>query len=153
MPQIDEPTSAAPKAAPETRKSKPVTPEKPPAGTYAFTVDTAKGRIVGIEKVDGGAREAVSPAELAQLAKAHGATPLRHLVERAFEAGIACVLGEEAEAETSESKQDSELSGVLLQTLIEGSKAKELLKSDTLDRTFIGALFSQAAKQPSPTEH
>lgn len=151
MPQIDEPTSAAPKAVPETRKTK-TAAEKPPAGTYAFTVDIANGRVLGIEKVDGDARRALSPEERSQLAKACGGLSPHRIVEQAFEAGIEFVLGDGADIAAPESKQDGELSGMLLQTLIEGSKGLEPLKGERLDRTFIGALFSQDAKAATPAQ-
>ena len=147
MPQIDEPTSPAPKSAPEPRKPKVATATKPPGGIYAFTIDTGSGRIVTVESVDsGGERRPLSTEEKAKLAKMEPAMPVRRLVEQAFEAGIEFVLGEDTSAETPESKEDGELSGILLQTLIEGSKAKELINGDTLEKSIIDTLITHAAK-------
>ena|SRR5689334_8693697 len=147
MPQIDEPTTPAPKSAAETRKSKAPTSAKQRGGLYAFTIDTGSGKIVTVESVDStGVRHSLSADERTKLAKAAPAMPVRRLVEQAFEAGIEFVLGEEAGSDTPESKEDGELSGILLQTLIQGSKAKELLKGDTLDRSVIDTLIIHAAK-------
>jgi hypothetical protein len=146
MPQIDEPTSPAPKTAPEAKKSKPAA-EKPVEGVYSFTIDTGSGRIVTVERVDGsGVRHSLSAEDRTRLAKLKPAMPLRHVVERAFEAGIEFVLGEGEGSETPESKEDGELSGVLLQTMIESSKAGELVKGDALHRSVIDTLIVHAAK-------
>ena len=97
MPKIDEPVTPAPNAAPEPRKLKTAAAEKPPSGVYSFTIDTAKGRIVTVESVDGdGNRRPLTAEDKSKLAKSQPAASLRTLVERAFEAGIEYVLGEEA---------------------------------------------------------
>jgi hypothetical protein len=148
MPQIDEPVTPAPKAAPEPRKLKTAAAEKPPGGVYSFTIDTAKGRIVTVESVDGdGNRRPLTAEDKTKLAKSQPAMPLRKLVEQAFEAGIEYVLGEEAAHDTPETKEEGEFSGRLLQTMLESSsKVKELVKGDALDRTVIDTLITQAAK-------
>ena len=154
MPQIDEPVTPAPKTASDIRKPKPTTAEKSAGGVYSFTIDTAKGRIVTVESIDGdGVRRPLTSEDKTKLAKSRPAMPLRRLVEQAFEAGIECVLGEEAGKEPPESKEEGEFSGMLLQTLIEGSKAKDLLKSDTLDRTVVDTLIAHAAKPGTPGSH
>jgi hypothetical protein len=155
MPQIDEPTTSGPKTVPEARKPRPApdkaATDKAPSGLYAFTVDTGKGSIVTIEKIDHNTRQMLTAAEKAQLAKQHDGMSLRQLVEQAFEAGIECVLGDGgATAKAPESKQESELSSVVLQSLIEGSKTRELVEPAALDRTIISSLFTQAAKTAGP---
>ena len=150
MPPVPKPASPAAKAAPAARRSKSTAADKPTPGLYSFTVDTASGHVVTIEKVEGDTRHLLSAEERLHLAKAYGGQPLRRLVEQIFEAGIGCVLGDLAEAESSESRQDSELSGLLLQTLIKGSKARELVEGEMLERSFIGALFSEGA---APATH
>jgi len=146
MPQIDEPVTPAPKAAPEIRKAKPAA-EKP-GGIYSFTIDAAKGRIVTVESVDAdGTRRPLTAEDKSKLAQSQPTMPLRRLVEQAFEAGIEYVLGEEAANETPETKAEGEFSGKLLRTMIEGSsKVKELIKGDALDRTVIDTLITHAAK-------
>lgn len=147
MPQIDEPTTPAPKSASGAKKAKPPVPSKTPGGIYAFTVDTGSGKIVTVESVDPtGVRRSLSADEKTKLAGTTSAMPVRRLVEQAFEAGIEFVLGEDADSDGPESKEDGELSGALLQSLIEESKAKDLVKGDTLDRSVIDTLIIHAAK-------
>lgn len=148
MPQIDEPTTPAPKAATEAKKAKSAaSAERRPGGIYSFTVDTGSNRIVTVERVDSdGTRHPLTADEKTKLTRTSPAMPLRRLVERAFEAGVDYVLGADAETESPESKEESELSGILVQTMIKGSKANELVKGDTLDRTVIDTLIVHATK-------
>ena len=85
MPQVDEPITPAPKAAPETKRPKSTaTPERAAAGVYSFTIDTGSNRIVMVERVDSdGNRHPLTAEEKTKLAKAPPAMPLRRLVERA----------------------------------------------------------------------
>lgn len=147
MPQIDEPVTPAPKAPANTPKSKTTQPQKTPAAVYSFTVDAANGRIITVESVDDdGLRHALTPDDKAKFAKSHPAMPLRRLIEQAFEAGIEFVLGEEAGDDTAETKEEGELSGLLVKTMIETSNAKALVKSETLDRAVIATLIGHAVK-------
>jgi hypothetical protein len=146
MPRIDEPVTPAPKAPSASPKSRTATSKNAPPAVYSFTVDTANGRIITVESIDDhGLRHTLTPEDKAKFAKNHPAKPLRQLVEQAFEAGIEFVLGDGA-ADTSETKEDSELSGLLIQSMIEGSKAKTLVKSDTIDRAVIATLIGHAVK-------
>lgn len=157
MPQMDEQTTPAPSPAPkaphspETRKPK-ASAEKPSPELYTLTVDTANWRIVSVEGIGpSGERRTLTSEEKARLAKKQPQVPLRHIVEQAFEAGIEFVLGEPADPKTPEAKEDTELSGLVLQTLIEGSKAKELVKKDQLDGTVVGTLIAHAVASTGPT--
>jgi len=147
MPKSDEPQTPAPKAAAsQPRKLKPASPAKAANGVYSFTVDTAKGQVVTVERVDSaGARHSLSAAERAKFAADHPAMPLRQLVERAFEAGIEFVLGDDTGPDSPESPEDTEISGELIQTMIGQSKAGKLLKGSTLDRAAIVTLIGHAA--------
>src|SRR5262249_30375445 len=95
MPPIDEPASFEPKAsAAEGGKPKTTTEQPSAADLVAFTVDAASGAIVKIERVDAaGAHHELSDTDRASLAKNNAKSTLERLVEQAFEAGIACVLG------------------------------------------------------------
>lgn len=147
MPRIDEPVTPAPKARPGTPKSKKPAPANGLPPVLSFTVDTENGRIIMVESVDDeGLRHALTPEEKATYAKSHPAMPLRRLVEQAFEEGINFVLGDSAVEEAAESKEEGELSGMLIQTMIEGSKAKSLVKSETIDRAVIATLIGHAVK-------
>ena len=147
MPQIDQPISPTPKTAAEEKKPKTATTAKPVGGLYSFTVDTGDKRIVSVERIDAeGGRHPLTSEEKAKLAKVQTAAPLRHIVERAFEAGVEYVLGSESGPETPETKEEGELSGMLIRTMIQGSKAKELVKGDALDRTVVDSLIIHATK-------
>lgn len=157
MPPIDEPASFEPKAAAgEGRKKAPAsTPEQAAdAGLIALTVDAGSGRIVAIERVDGaGARHPLSEEERARLIGAQPKATLEGVVEQAFEAGIECVLGDAGEKEPAESKEDAELSRILLRSLIERSGAGRLLQRNALHRAIIGTLIEHAATPASASAH
>jgi hypothetical protein len=148
---IDEPSSFEPNAAAsEGRKPRAAgaTPEQAaPADLIAFTVDAANGRIVKIEGVDeAGGRHELSDDQRARLARSEMKATLERVIEQAFQAGIDCVLGAEAgEEEPTESTEDAELSGILLRSLIERSRAKRLMQRDALHRAIVGTLIQQAA--------
>ena len=148
---IDEPASFEPKtAAAEGRKPKSTAsaPEQAsPADLVALTVDAANGRIVKIEGVDGaGARHDLSDEQRARLAGSPAKATLEGVIEQAFQAGIDCVRGAEAGGgEAAESKEDAELSHLLLRSPIERSGAKRLLRRDLLHRAIVATLIEQAA--------
>src|SRR6516164_11420664 len=63
---------------------------------FAFTIDASTAQVVKLETLDeSGARHELSDEETASLAEAGAEEGLEQFVEKAFEAGIACVLGEE----------------------------------------------------------
>jgi hypothetical protein len=109
------------------------------------TLDAATGRIVKIEGIDAtGARRELPEDKRTRLAEA-GVT-LQGIVEQAFEAGIAYVLGDRAgEEEPPESDDDAELSRMLLQSLIKHSAVERLMQRETLARAIVGTLIEQAA--------
>jgi len=143
---IDDPASFEPKAtAAEGRKPKSASaPEQGSADLLAFTVDAASGRILKIEGVDAaGARHELSDEQRARLTERQMET-LERVIEQAFQAGIDCVLGEEAgEGEPAETNEDAELSRLLLRSLIERSGASRLMRRDALHRAAIGTLIEQ----------
>ena len=129
------------------------------AGLLAFTIDPGTARIVKLEAFDeSGARHELSQDERASLVKgrAERKRTLEQVVERAFEAGIACVLDGEAESEgAEESLEDVELTHRLIAPLIEHSAARELIERQVLDRVILDTLIEHAivpapAKQGSP---
>jgi len=151
MPPIDEPSSfAPPSAGSEGRrtKAKPETTTEPQPGAalLSFTVDSAAGRLVTVERVDAsGARRELSSEEQALILQ-NTTGGLERLVERAFEAGIDCVLGaDDADEEPAESQEDAQLRRLLLRSLIERSAVKELVEREALSRVIVGALLEQAA--------
>ena len=67
------------------------------------------------------------------------------IIEQAFEAGIASVLGDEGdEDDPMESEKDANLRHLLLQPLIENSAAKRLIRGDVLSRAILKTLIDHA---------
>jgi hypothetical protein len=153
VPPIDDPVSSESKSpSPRGRKPKTssaTTDPAPSADLVAFTLDAANGRIIKVEGVDAdGAHHELSTDERARLvetvAKAKGT--LEHVVEQAFEAGIDCALGADAdEEETAESDKEAELSRLLLRSLMEHSGAGRLMQREVLSRAIVGTLIEEAA--------
>jgi len=151
MPPIDEPVSSEPKSpAPGGRKSKTssaTSEPAPSANLVAFTVDAANGRIVKVEGVDAaGAHRELSKDERARLVETAAKATLERVVEQAFEAGIDCALGADADEEAAaESDGDAEVSRLLLRSLMERSGARRLMRREVLSRAIVGTLIEQAA--------
>jgi hypothetical protein len=119
---------------------------------FALTVDATTAQIVKFESLDAsGARSELSDDEKMSLVRTGNGDRLEELVEQAFEAGIACVLGDEGESRTKESKEDAELRHLLLTPLIEGSLAKRLLTGEVLNRAVLGTLLQHSMKFSADT--
>src|SRR5262245_27225675 len=88
---------------------------------FTFTIDANTAQVVKLETLDAsGARHELSEEEKASLAKATNGGDLREFVEKAFEAGIACVLGEDQHQQKADEPADeAELRHLLLTPLIE----------------------------------
>jgi hypothetical protein len=133
-----------------TREGEGLNPPKsgtvPHPNLVAFTVDADAGRIVKVEKVDStGARRDLSEEDAASLTQRNAIT-LERLIEEAFEAGIACVLGDEAaEDETAEPEGDA-LSRLLLMPLMERTPAHGLQQPEVLGRAIVASALELAAK-------
>jgi hypothetical protein len=126
------------------------------AGTQAaaqlltFTIDAKTGQLVKFESLDeSGARHELSDEEKANLAREGIGDRLEQIVEQAFEAGIACVLGGDNRGQAQESEQDAELRHLLLLPLIEHSMAKRLMQGDVLNRAILGTLIQHSMKAGS----
>ena len=150
MSPIDEPLSSEPTSStPGGRKSKTssaATEPAPSADLLAFTVDAANGRIIKVEGVDAaGAHRELSKDERAHLVETVAKATLERVVEQAFEAGIDCALGADADEETAESDGDAEVSRLLLRSLMERSGARRLMQREVLSRAIVGTLIEQAA--------
>jgi hypothetical protein len=109
----------------------------------ALTINAKTGQIVRVESVDSsGARHELSEEQWAKLAQEKGTDTLEALIEGAFEAGVASVLGDRgAQFGPSESEEEAELRHLLLRPMIEHSPAKHLMKRDTLTRATLGTLL------------
>jgi hypothetical protein len=151
MPPIDENPTFEPKqpaAKAREPKTRPAATERPASpNLVSLTIDAATGRIVKIEGADAaGARRELSEGQISRLARTEAGATLQSIVEQAFEAGIAYVLGDRAgEEEPPESDDDAELSHLLLQSLIKRSAAERLMQREILARAIVGTLIEQAA--------
>ena len=110
------------------------------------TIHAKTGQIVKIERVNGpDAHHELTAEEKASLAKESGRATLEAIIEQAFEAGIAYVLGDEGdEDDPMESEKDANLRHLLLQPLIEKSAAKRLIRRDVLSRAILKTLIDHA---------
>ena len=121
----------------------------------AITINVKTGQVIKIEGVNGsGAHKGLSEKEKARLVKETGNATLEAIIEQAFEAGIACGMGDEAheydeadEYDVPESEEDADLRHLLLRPMIDASAAKRLMRRDVLSRAIIKTLIQQA---PSP---
>ena len=124
----------------------------PQPNLFSLTISADSGEIVKIEKVEGtGTRRDLRDDDKTELT-AKAAPTLDALIERAFEAGIACVLGVEAgHAEAEESDEEADLRRALLMPLMEGSWAKDLLKREVLGKAILASAIAHvtAARAPS----
>jgi hypothetical protein len=151
MSPIDESPSFEPDPAAERKRKSPSPESDQPAAArlVSITVDAGTGRVVGIQSVNAtGERREISDDERSRLAEQAPTATLRDIVEQAFEAGISCVLGQQAaepEKETPESEADSDLSRALLQSLIKQSAAKRLMQFDVLSPAIVGTLIERAS--------
>ena len=140
---------------PKMTKEEKMTEITPPAGRlFTFTIDASTAQVVKLETEDAsGARHELSDEEKASLAQAGTEGSLEQLVERVFEAGIACVLGDgEREDKADEPADEAELRHLLLTPLIEHSPAKRLMQREALSRAILGTLIQHATQAPEAAE-
>ena len=140
----------AAREGPGSKSSSP-SEQTPSAGLIAFTIDIATGQLAKVEKVDGaGARQELSSEEKARL-KQQSSDTIEALIEQAFEAGIACVLGGHAdEKDPLESEDDARLRELLLRPLIEHSSVVRLMAREVLGRAILGTLLQRAIGSGDP---
>ena len=109
--------------------------------SLVFTLDTSSGEIFKLESVNSaGHRNELSANEKADLAKKSRELDLETLIEQVFEAGIACVLGDE-DKDASEANEDADLRRILLKPLIEASSAAKLMRREILRRAIVRTLI------------
>ena len=121
---------------------------------FTFTIDASTAQIVKLETQDAsGARHELSDEEKASLAQTGTEDNLEEFVERAFEAGIDCVLGGgEGEGKADEPADEAELRRLLLTPLIEHSPARRLMQREALNRAILGTLIRHATRAPAEAE-
>jgi hypothetical protein len=120
------------------------------SGLITATIEAATGKIVAVRSVDDeGEASDLTTDRRAKLAKESGGATLEDLFEQAFEAGIACVLGdspEDADAIEAESEEDAVLRREILRPMIEKSAARRLMRQEVLGRAIVGTLIQKAAR-------
>ena len=124
-------------------------------GHFALTFDASTGNVITFESVDPtGRRHKLSKSEKVDLAKAKESNgpSLEALLESAFEAGIACVLGDDRQGKAAEreTKDDEDLRRILLKPLIEESSAAQLMRREVLRQAIVQTLIEDAIKSAEP---
>lgn len=165
MSPIDEPPSFEPAPAEATAterrtKTKPVGAEAVAVGDLvAFTINTATGRIEKVEGVDAsGARRELTAEEKVKLRARAAEVTLEGVVERAFEAGIECLLGDEGadgadEAAEEVSEDDAQIRRLILHSLMAETTAERLMQRDVLGRAIAGTLIQHAVGAEGSQAH
>jgi hypothetical protein len=122
------------------------TTQAPPSRRLAFTLETSTGEISKIEHVDSsGQRHELSKAERQDLAKERLGVGVETLLERAFEAGIACLLDDEdRKEEESETEDEAGVRRILLQHLMERTFAARALRREVLRQAIVQTLIQEA---------
>jgi hypothetical protein len=130
---------SAPKTSAQT--SEPL----PDPDLLAITINVKTGQVVKMEAVNGTGVHVLSDEEKASLAKETGKATLAAIIEQAFEAGIACGLGNASqEDDLRESEKDAKLRHLLLRPLIENSAARRLMRRDVLSRAILKTLIQDS---------
>jgi hypothetical protein len=117
--------------------------------TVTITIDADSAEVVRVEGVDAtGARHELSDDEKSSFIQERRDERVAALVEQAFEAGIASVLGvgDEEEEKTPESPADAEFRRQLLAPLIERSGLGNLRERPLLNRAILGTLIEHSIK-------
>ena len=146
-PRASDKKSSAPKSSAQT--SEPA----PDSDLLIVTIHAKTGQIVKIEGVDStGRHHELSGEERASLARGTGGATLEDIIEQAFEAGIACVFGDEdGKDDSPESAKDADLRRLLVRPLIEDGAAKRLMQRGILNRAMLTTLIQNStSSRPGP---
>jgi hypothetical protein len=123
----------------------------PQPNLLALIISAETGEIVKIEKVEGaGTRRDLQDDDTVGLAA--NSPTLDALIERAFEAGIACAFGVRGlHTEAEESASEAELRRALLMPLMENTWAKDSLKREVLGKAMLASAIAQVAAARTAT--
>jgi len=142
MTAIDEAAGAPKEPTGEPKSSHPASEAGADSDLLTVTVHANTGQVVKIESVGGPEAHELSVEEMKNLAKEKGAVTLEALLEQAFEAGIACMLGGGAGGQDArETEEEADLRHLLLKPLIKRSPVEGLMHSDVLRRAMLGTLI------------
>jgi len=134
------------------KSSSPTSEPSPNADLLSITVNAKTGQIVKVESIDdAGIRRDLSDEMKADLAKERGEDTLEALLERAFEAGIACVLDGATAEDNGLDEEEARLRHLLLRPLIRRSAAGRLIQRDVLARAILETMIRNTIK-PGPED-
>ncbi len=118
--------------------------DRPAIKYLTVTIDVDSAHVVRVDGLDStGTPRELSADERATLARDWGEAKLQDIVEQAFEAGIACVLGDDDRDAISESSEERELRRRLLAPLIERSAVGQLMERGALNRAVLNTLITR----------
>jgi len=131
----------------EPGKSASTTQSPPPSQRLAFTIDTGTGEIIKIESVDSAdQRRELTKTEKLDLAKESRGVGVEALLERAFEAGVACLLDDDDRKEDeSETEEEAGVRRVLLQHLMERTTVARAMRRQVLRQAIVQTLIQDDA--------
>jgi hypothetical protein len=116
--------------------------DRPGVKYLTVTIDADSAHVVRVDGLDiTGVPRELSADERAALVKDLGDAKLQDVIEQAFEAGIACVLGGDDADTPAESAEDVELRRRLLAPLIERSAVGRLMERGALNRVVLSTLI------------
>ena len=132
---------------PEAEESASTQNSSPLFESLTFTLRANTGEILKFESVDAaGGRRELSKPEIIGLAKEIKGHGVEALLERAFEAGIACLLdGDDEKEEGGETQDENGLRKILLEPLIEGSDAARVMRREVLRQAIVQTLIRDVA--------
>ena len=136
-----------------TARKKTAAAEPVAARFFVFTIDADSAQIVKVETLNKrGRRRELSSQDKANLLQERSDARLEDMLERTFEAGIACALGDETAQEGKpETDEDAELRHLLLARLIEHSEVGDMLRSEALNRAILEALIEHSVDRAPTT--
>jgi hypothetical protein len=114
-----------------------------PGDRFAFELDATTGAILKCEIIDAaGMRRELSEEDRAHLAKSKMHGRLEDLLERAFEGGIASVLGASGEHEDpQETEEENDLRRLLLEPLLKQSTVAGLVRRHVIGPAILETLL------------
>jgi hypothetical protein len=133
MAEAGKPASSAPLAA---------TPER-----VAFTMDVGAGSIIKLESVDAaGQRRELSNTEREELAMRVRGPGVVGLLERAFEAGIACLLdADQSKDDEQETDDEASFRRILLKELMGESSPMHVMRPEILRLAIVQSLIQDVS--------
>jgi hypothetical protein len=152
----EKPTTGDKSAPANAHEATPAKADVPSPRLAALTlrIDPASAELISVEGLDStGSRWVPSAEEKAALLQGGGrADRLAAVVERAFEAGIASVLGDEDEEdeEEEETPEDAEIRRTLLAPLMARGAARRLAERASLNRAIVGTLLEHSVQSSTP---